>query len=115
MTTPELVPVSSNISVNTESASYTTGNIIVVSGTVKNLADYEQDISLLIISPAGNIVHIDQITTDSSGNYSTQIKSGGKLMSANGEYEVHAHYGPHKITTTFDFTRNWGLIEFDKF
>jgi hypothetical protein len=31
-------------------------------------------------------------------------------MNSNGEYEVRAQYGVSKITSTFDFTRNWGLI-----
>ena len=106
VTVPELVPVSSNISVQTESTSYTTGNSIVISGTVENLAEYEQPVIIMIVSPAGNFVHIDQVLTDSSGNYSTTVNSGGKSMYSNGEYEVRAQYGSHKITTVFDLTSN---------
>jgi hypothetical protein len=31
-------------------------------------------------------------------------------MNSSGEYEVRAQYGVHKITSTFVFTSNWGLI-----
>ena len=102
------------VSVSTDSSSYTTGNSIVISGFIKNLSEYEQPVVLMIVSPDGNLVTIDQVLTDSSGNYSTTVNAGG-TMNSNGEYEVRAQYGPHKITTVFDFTRNWGLIEFEKF
>ena len=105
VTTPELVPVSSNISVQTGFTSYTTGNSIVISGTVENLAEYEQPVVIMIVSPDGNLVTIDQVLTNSSGNYSTTVNAGG-TMNSNGEYEVRAQYGSHKITTVFDFTRN---------
>jgi len=105
VTVPELVPVFSNISVQTESTAYTTGNSIVISGTVENLAEFEQPVIIMIVSPDGNLVSIDQIVADSSGNYSTSVNAGG-TMNSNGEYEVRAQYGAHKITTVFDFTRN---------
>jgi hypothetical protein len=31
-------------------------------------------------------------------------------MNSNGEYEIRAQYGVNQITSTFDFTRNWGLV-----
>ena len=93
------------VSVTTDSSSYTTGNSIVISGSIQNLAEYEQPIVLMIVSPDGNIVTIQQVMPDSSGNYSTIVKAGG-TMNSNGEYEVRAQYGASKITTTFDFTRN---------
>ena len=60
---------------------------------------------ILIVSPDGNLVNIDQVSPDSSGNYSTTVNAGG-TMSINGEYEIRAQYGSDKIITTFDFTRN---------
>ena len=101
----ELIPITGNISVSTESEFYTTGNSIVISGTVKNLTEYEQPVVIMIVSPDGNLVTIDQVSHDSSGNYSTSVIAGG-LMNSNGEYEVRVQYGAHKITAAFDFTRN---------
>ena len=105
ITVPELVPITGNISVNTESTSYTTGNPIVISGSIKNLSQYEQPVVILIVSPDGNLVTIDQVSTDSSGNYSTSVTAGG-TMNSSGEYEVRAQYGANKITSTFSFTSN---------
>ena len=99
------------VSVETDSSSYTTGNSIVISGLIQNLAEWEQSVTIMIVSPPtatnpnGNMVSIEQISPDSSGNYSTTVTAGG-TMNSNGEYEVRAQYGASKITTTFDFTRN---------
>jgi hypothetical protein len=60
---------------------------------------------ILIVSPDGNLVNIAQVSIDSSGNYSTTVTAGG-TMNSNGEYEVRAQYGVHKITSTFVFTSN---------
>ncbi len=62
------------VSVETDFSSYTTGNSIVISGFIKNLSEYEQPVVLMIVSPDGNIVTIQQILPDSSGNYSTIVK-----------------------------------------
>ena len=56
----------------------------------------------MIVSPEGNIVTIQQILPDSSGNYSTTVKAGG-TMNSSGEYEIRAQYGAQKITSTFSF------------
>ena len=93
------------LSVSTDATAYTTGNSIVISGLIQNLAEYEQPVVLMIVSPDGNIVTIQQVMPDSSGNYSTTVIAGG-TMNSNGEYEVRAQYGASKITSTFDFTRN---------
>jgi hypothetical protein len=90
------------LSVLTESSDYTTGNSIEISGYVKTLAEYEQAVSVMIIGPNGNMVFIDQILPDSSGNYSTSTVAGG-TMSSSGEYEIRAQYGAQKITNTFNF------------
>jgi hypothetical protein len=90
------------VSVETDSSSYTTGNSIVISGSIKNLSEYEQAVSVMVVSPNQNMVFIDQVLPDSSGNYSTTLTAGG-TMNSSGEYEIRAQYGAQKITTTFNF------------
>ena len=90
------------VSVETDSLTYTTGNSIVISGLIQNLSEYEQAVSVMVVSPNGNMVFIDQVLPDSSGNYSTTFTSGG-TMNSSGEYEIRAQYGAQKITTTFNF------------
>ena len=93
------------LSVSTDSSSYTTGSSIVISGFVKTLSEFEQPVTVMVVSPDGNIVTIQQILPDSLGNYSTTVTAGG-TMNSNGEYEIRAQYGVNQITSTFDFTRN---------
>jgi len=90
------------VSVETDSSNYTTGNSIVISGSIKNLSEYEQAVSVMVVSPNGNMVFIDQVLPDSSGNYSTTLTAGG-TMNSSGEYEIRAQYGAQKITSTFNF------------
>ena len=61
----------------------------------------------MIVSPDGNLVTIDQVSHDSSGNYSTSVIAGGYNELQCGEYEVRVQYGAHtKLLAAFDFTRN---------
>jgi hypothetical protein len=80
------------LSVSTDASTYTTGNSIEISGLIKVLSQFEQPVVLMIVSPDGNIVNVQQISHDSSGNYSTIVKAGG-TMNSNGEYEIRAQYG----------------------
>ena len=90
------------LSVNTDSSSYTTGNTIEISGMIKNLAEFEQPVVLMIVSPDGNIVTVQQVMPDSDGYYSATVKAGG-TMNSGGEYEIRVQYGAQKIIGTFDF------------
>jgi hypothetical protein len=90
------------VSVETDSSTYTTGNSIVISGLIQNLSEYEQAVSVMVVSPNGNMVFIDQVLPNSSGNYSTTLTAGG-TMNSSGEYEIRAQYGAQKITSTFNF------------
>ena len=90
------------ISVNTDSSTYTTGSTIEISGLIKTLAEFEQPVVLMIVSPDGNIVTIQQVMPDSDGFYSATVKAGG-TMNSSGEFEIRAQYGAEKITGTFDF------------
>ena len=48
------------VSVETDSLTYTTGNSIVISGLIQNLSEYEQAVSVMVVSPNGNMVFIDK-------------------------------------------------------
>jgi len=104
------------LSVETDSSSYTSGELIKISGTIKNLTEYEQSVTVMVVSNAGenvNIVAVAQVLPDSSGNYSTTVKAGG-TMNSSGEYEVRAQYNGQKITNTFNFISDDGSVNLDK-
>jgi hypothetical protein len=91
------------LSVTTEYSTYTNGNLIEISGFIKSISETTTPVILIVTNPVGNWVVVDQIPHDDQGNYSMTFTSGGKLMSASGEYQIQASYGAQKITSTFNF------------
>jgi len=61
---------------------------IDVSGTT----DRNNDITLKVIAPNGNVVSVSQISP-SGGSFMTTIESGGALWSQDGMYTISAHQG----------------------
>ena len=97
------------ITIVTDSSSYTTGEMINVSGSV---SDYDEsdpfknfDMTLKLVAPNGNIVTISQIPLNSDGSYSTYIPAQGPLWIHDGDYTVSVSHGSDKnASTTFTFT-----------
>ena len=96
------------ITTGTDSSSYTTGEMINVSGSV---SDYDEsdpfknfDMTLKLIAPNGNIVTISQIPLNSDGSYSTYIPAQGPLWMYDGDYTVSVSHGSDKnASATFTF------------
>ncbi len=100
------------LSVHTNKEFYGEGNTITISGFVKNFdasdPQKSMDVTIMIISPSGNIVTIAQISPSSDGNYSTTslslpIVAGGPLINAEGDYTVKAKWGAQSNQTTFEY------------
>ena len=104
------------ITVTTDAASYETGEMINVSGSV---SDYDEsdpfknfDMTLKLIAPNGNIVTISQIPLNSDGSYSTYIPAQGPLWKYDGDYTVSVSHGSDKnASTTFTFILAPEVIE----
>jgi len=100
------------LSVTTNKEFYGEGNTITISGFVKNFdasdPQKSMDVTIMIISPSGNIVTIAQISPSSDGNYSTTslslpIVAGGPLINAEGDYTVKAKWGAQSNQITFEY------------
>ena len=91
-----------SIILNIDKTSYLDGETISISGEIKNMITSNQ-ISLIIQSPIGNLVALDQMTVGSDKQFSTEIKLGGKLMKQEGTYIIKVQYGEESITTSFEF------------
>ena len=96
------------ITVGTDSSSYTTGEMISVSGSVSEYDESDPfknfDMTLKLIAPNGNIITISQIPLNSDGYYSTHIPAQGPLWKYDGDYTVFASHGSDKnASTTFTF------------
>ena len=91
-----------SIILNIDKTSYLEGETISISGEITNMIASNQ-ISLIIQSPNGNLVALDQMTVGSDKQFSTEIKLGGKLMKQEGTYTIKVQYGEQSITTSFEF------------
>ena len=91
-----------SIILNIDKTSYLEGEVISISGEIENMIASNQ-ISLIIQSPNGNLVALDQMTIGSDKQFSTEIKLGGKLMKQEGTYTIKVQYGEQSITTSFEF------------
>ena len=100
---PAFAQIEDPIVVSTDKSSYVAGDIIVVSGEVKDLIG--QAVSVIITSPNGNIVAIAQIDVSSDKTFSVEITAGG-TMKFDGTYTVSVTYGGLQRTaeTTFDLS-----------
>ena len=96
------------ISINTNLSSYATGDAILISGFVKDF-DGKFDITLMIVSPQGNIVSVAQITPNPDGNYSSTTIASGMIKQV-GEYIVKVTYGPQNNQTIFEFVGGEGSV-----
>ena len=92
------------LTVTTDYPGYAENSEIIVSGAVResSLADYPQDVTLMIVSPNGTIVAIAQISLDSNNQYFYSFTAGG-MMSSGGDYTIKANYGAQKNETSFNY------------
>nr|AIF05905.1 hypothetical protein [uncultured marine thaumarchaeote KM3_188_F10] len=98
------------LSVTTEEF-YAEGNIITISGFVKNFdasdPQKRMDVTILITAPNGNLVTVLQISPSSDGNYSDSFTAGG-MISAEGDYTVKAKWGAQSNQTVFKYAGSSG-------
>ena len=92
------------ITVGTNSSSYTTGEMINVSGSVSEYDELDPfknfDMTLKLIAPNGNIITLSQIPLNSDGSYSTFIPAQGPLWKYDGDYTVSVSQGSDRNAST---------------
>jgi len=94
------------LSVATNKEFYGEGNIITISGFVKNFdasdPQKRMDVTIVFSAPNGNLVTILQISPSSDGNYSDSFTVGG-MINAEGDYTVKAKWGAQSNQTVFKY------------
>jgi len=94
------------LSVTTNKEFYTEGATITISGLVKDFDTSDDmrsmDVTIIVLSPNGNIVTIAQVTPSSDGNYSTTMVAGG-MINVEGDYTVKAKWGAQANQTEFKY------------
>ena len=100
------------LTVSTDYPGYAENGEIIISGKVKesSLSEYTTPVTLMVVSPDGNIVSIDQLDLNSNNEFTTTIVAAGPLWKAGGDYTVKANYGAQKAETTFNYAGGSGSI-----
>ena len=98
------------LTVSTDYPGYAENSEIIISGKVKesSLSEYPTPITLMIVSPDGNIVKVDQLTLNSSNEFFTNLVAGGPLWKAGGDYTVKVNYGAQKAEAIFNYAGGSG-------
>ena len=99
------------ITIETDSSSYKTGDIVHVYGSVSDYNEEDPyknfDVALRVIASNNNIISISQISLDSDGSYSTSIPAGGPLWKFDGDYTISASHGSDRsASVTFAFVNS---------
>ncbi|MGI0087663.1 MAG: PEFG-CTERM sorting domain-containing protein [Nitrosotalea sp.] len=94
-----------SVTVVTDKSSYNDGDTIKISGTTANYLG-DTPLTLIIRSPVGNIVKIDQITVGTDKTFSSTAVATGGLWTAAGTYTISVEYGTpnNTATTSFQFS-----------
>ena len=92
------------IVVTTDKASYGNGDIVIISGEVRELLS-GYPVTLQVIAANGNIVTLAQLDVNADKTFGMEITSGGPLWKSTGEYTILVLYGTESRTaeTTFQF------------
>ncbi|MCH8914544.1 MAG: PEFG-CTERM sorting domain-containing protein [Thaumarchaeota archaeon] len=108
---PAFGQIQDSIVVTTDKASYSEGEIILITGEVRDLLS-GVPVAIMVVSPNNNIVTIAQVTVGVDKKYSTEITAGG-TMKMEGTYKVSVTYGNESRTaeTTFEFGGVEPIIE----
>jgi predicted secreted protein with PEFG-CTERM motif len=94
-----------SVVVSTDKSSYVEGDTITISGTIKNMVPQDQ-LTIIIQSPNGNLVALDQLTVGVDNQFSsTEITAGGKLMKTEGSYTIKVQYREQSATASFQFDK----------
>ena len=102
---PAFGQIQDSIVVTTDKAFYSEGEIILITGEVRDLYS-GTPVSVIVTAPNGNIVSIAQVTVGVDKKFSTEVTAGGALMKAEGLYIIAVQYGnsSRSAEVSFEFS-----------
>jgi len=106
--TSEEVPI---MTIETDSSSYVDGDEIIVSGSVSDFKESDPytnfDVTIRLLAPNNNIVHLTQVSLESDGSYVATILTGGPLWKLDGGYTILASQGTDRnASIIFNFVHS---------
>ena len=90
------------LSVATNSDSYSTGDMILIFGSIRNYDGTSPIVTIQIFGPLGGMKVIDQVTPNSDGTFEIDLVAQGTI-NLTGEYIVKAMWNKQPIETTFEY------------
>ena len=90
------------LSVTTNSDSYSTGDMILIFGFIRDYDGTSPIITIQIFGPLGGMKVIDQVTPNSDGTFEIDLVAQGTI-NLTGEYIVKVMWNKQPAETTFEF------------
>ena len=88
--------------VATNSDSYSTGDMILIFGSIRDYDGTSPIVTIQIFGPLGGMKVIDQVTPNSDGTFEIDLVAQGTI-NLTGEYIVKAMWNKQPIETTFEY------------
>lgn len=95
-------PTEAQITVKIDKDRYSRGDIMIVSGEVKSVVT-NIPLTIQILDPDNNLVHVEQILVAADGRFSMPIRIEGPLWRMPGEYSLVVQYGFKHISAVTNF------------
>lgn len=90
------------IAVKLDKERYNRGDLMIVSGAVKNLVN-QIPLTVQVFDPVRNLVHVEQTTVAADGRFSLPVKTEGPLWNVPGTYSLVVQYGFKHVSATVQF------------
>ena len=94
---------SSSLSIKTDQSSYTTGDIISITGNSKVV--FGNQINLSIKNSDGDLVWSEQVNVKRDGQFSTLTFAGGSGWEKSGTFSISAESDSETTSNAFSFTK----------
>ncbi len=95
-------PTEAQIVVKIDKDRYYLGDIMVISGEVKSIVT-NMPLTIQILDPDNNLIHVEQILVAADGRFSLPIKIEGPLWNMPGKYSLVVQYGFKHVSAMVNF------------
>jgi len=90
------------ITIETDSDTYNHSSVIILTGHITSIDQNEVPVTIMIISPNGNIASVAQVAVNADGVFSTTFNTAGAMMKYDGTYQIKAVYGFIETTISIE-------------
>ncbi|MBI1658322.1 MAG: hypothetical protein IS632_06065 [Thaumarchaeota archaeon] len=93
------------ITVETNAVSYEDGDVITVSGIIKDVdPDFLCGVTIQVWGPTNNLIRVAQVSPVAGGEYEFSFPAGGPNWKVSGEYTISIRCNTDVVSTTVSYT-----------